>query len=281
MSIKNAGATPTQATFLGCLRHWLECNKVFFETTAAIFLALMAIIVSVVQIVQTSKQNYLANQLTQNSNELAAAQNALIAKQNKLVELQTKIALQQVVPQFVIVAKQLDEDGIGKATEDKVFVRNLGGVVRELVAKSAVFLDVELTPMDPRKGERIEQRIPVNGYYSAIAYNPEGKGQLLTILGNRNNQSQSKLVREFAEKSESEGFYGFIDVKRFIKLSYRTLLGEKHTKYFYVPLIYGAHELSSEEGESVFKVFHQGFETKEMLEFEKLSATALFGHITK
>lgn len=73
--------------YVNLVRQWLTGNKIFFETIAAFLLSAMAIIVSLVQL-------------------------DIASKQTQMLDLQTKIALQQILPQFVIKAVQiLDETG--------------------------------------------------------------------------------------------------------------------------------------------------------------------------
>lgn len=252
------------------VRRWLTNNLVVFETIAASLLAAMAIIVSVVQMAQTSRQNQLANELAKNSNELAETQAELAAKQTELFDLQTKIALQQVLPQFVISAKQI-ADETGFATEDKIVVRNAGGVVRELHCEHAVFLEVEIYYRNPHEGGPIKKRLPLNGYYAATVHNPEGEGQVLTLLGNKNNKRAVNLDRDFGILAEANGLYGFTKLLRYVRLRYRDMLGEQHEDFYYVPLIFGAHKLTEEEGKLAFDTHSKGIRDLQILEFKQLT----------
>lgn len=252
------------------LRRCFKANKIFFETLAACLLSFMAIVVSLLQVIQNRSQNQFANNLAKNSNELARIQADSAAKQTELLDLQTKIAMQQVVPQFVIAAKQIADES-GFATEDQIVVRNVGGVVRELYCDDAVFLEVELYHQNPREGNPIKKRLPLNGYYAAIVHNPEGQGQVLTLIGNKNNKRAIDLERAFGKLTESNGLFGFTELRRYLRLRYRDMLGEHHEDFFYVPLTFGAHKLTEEEGKLEFDEHSKGIGSLQILEFEQLT----------
>ena len=203
-------------------------------------------------------------------------QNQLIKSQNDSIDLQIKIAKQQVLPQFVISAKQLQEPGEENASHDKMVVDNSGAVVSELHGTTAIFLDVELYYRQPKRGDPIKKRIAINGYYAATGHSPQGQGQMLTMIGNRNNERASVLSRDFSAYVKEYGMYGFVEVKRYLKLWYRDQLGEQHTNYYFVPLIFGAHTISKDEGKAIFLQWKDAILKMEMLEFDTLTKEQLY-----
>jgi hypothetical protein len=255
---------------IGRLRGCLNTNKVFFETLAASLLAVMAIIVSLAEIRQYDRQNQFANQLTIKSNEIADSQNKLMAKQTELIELQSQIALQELVPQFVITAKQIPDE-TGYAVDDSIFVQNLGGIVREIDCYHAVFLEVEFYHQDPKKGEPKKKWMPLVGYYVASVPNPVGKGEVWVLMGNRNNERAVNLDRDFGKLAEKHGLIGFAKVYRYLRLKYRDMLGNQQTDYYYVPMIFGAYKITAQEGESIFNTHRLA----KWIEFTTLTASDL------
>ncbi len=271
---KNAGSA--FVTFRRCLRD----NKIFFETIAATLLGMMAIIVSVMQIAQSSWQSHVSNQIAQDSISIASSQKTLAEKQTELLDLQTKIALQEVIPQFVITADQVTDD-TGFATDDRLVVRNIGGVVRELHCEHAVFLDIKLYYRTPREGKPIKKWIALNNYYAATLHDARGEGPVLTLVGENNNKLAVQLKRDFAQQAEANGMFGSAERRRYLRLKYRDMLGNEHDDFYFVPMIFGAHHLTPEEGESQFDAFHEVVREGRLVEFVGLTAEQLFEEAKK
>jgi hypothetical protein len=229
-------------------RHaWLSARRWMMATIVALLAGFAGLATSVLMFRQ--------NELLSNQNAKLDAQNLQIEAQTKLLTaqndsmlLQTKIAELQVIPQFTVTATQSKEPGEDKASQDKILIDNLGAVVQELDSEFAVFLYVELFFSPPRPKEPIRIRIPVNGYYTATGVRAAGKGQMLTIHGNRNNEKLITLDRAFGEYAKSKGMLaGFVEVERYIRLSYRDGLGNPHLDFYFVQLVYGARLLTQGE----------------------------------
>ena len=241
--------------YVNTIRRWLTENKIFFETIAASLLSVMAIIVSLVQLDIASKQTQLLN-------------------------LQTKIALQQILPQFVIKAVQiLDETGY--ASDDRLIIKNVGGIVKELKSEHAVFFEVEIYFRGGLNGDPVTLEIPITGYYDATMHNPEGQGKVITLIGYKNNQRAAQIERDFRKYTEAKGLYGFIQIHRYVRLIYKDMLGDEHVDYYFVPLIYGAHLLSQEEGRTIFETYKQSIRDGKILEFDKLTSAQILERVQK
>lgn len=230
------------------LRDFLHRNKIFFETVAASLLSLMAIIIS-------------------------AAQIFISVKQNALTAMQTEIARQQVMPQFVIAARQVIDTLDGKIKEDAIYVNNRGGIVRDLFCNTAVFFDVEFTP---ELGEQKKIELSVNGYYGSMMNTAEGTGQVLTIEGYHNSEKLSQIRKAFTRLAEEKKAFANIEVRRYLRLYYRDILGKEHVDYYYVPLIYGGSAIETREGEKIFEKRNSAVKNLSIVEFDKLTAENLF-----
>src|SRR6267142_2156007 len=217
-------------------RRYLDRNKVFFETLAASLLSLMAIIVSVVQI-------------------------GLAIKQNKLTQTQTEIARTQALPQFVVNLKQIYDPMAEKYTEDQIVATNQGGLVQELDCNFVVFIDTGyLVHADSR-----QKLLPLDGYYNGIFLTGEGSGKVVTIKGINNTGKFSQLASQISEVAQAKGVICTVELKRYIRLRYRDVFGEKHVKYYYVPPIFGGNVLDEPEGKSLFDKYEQGFTDSSIL----------------
>jgi hypothetical protein len=228
---------------LNSVRTWLTNNKVFFETLAATLLAAMAIIISIVQI-------------------------NIAAKQTALMELQAEVARQINLPQFSLAARQIRDPATGNATEDKIFVTNHGGLAQDVRCSFAVFFDIEVLRHE-RRGKFTEHTD------SGIAHTATGKELVVTIEGYQNNTKACALERAFRELGTRVNRSASMDIRRYVRIRYRDIFGNQHTKYFFVPLIYGGTELSEEEALPLFERHESAWETKEMREFEELTAQDL------
>ncbi len=243
------------------LKKWLIDNKIYFETIAAALLALMALIVAI------------------QANKITKYQTDLVVKQTELIELQTNIELQQVLPQFVIQAIQIMNPSTGYAEDDELSIKNVGGLVKELHSKTAIFLNVELYYEDPRKGDPINKSIPINGYYAATEYNAQGQGQVLTLVGYKNNKCASDLKKIFTEFAKNNEMYGFLNLDRYLRLNYKDMLGKSHIAYFHVPLIYGARSLDPSEGEVRFNEHNDAVRNNTLLSFDDLTPEIIFNAV--
>jgi len=232
------------------MRRYLDRNKVFFETVAASLLSLMAIIVSVVQI-------------------------GLAIKQNKLTQMQTEIARTQALPQFVVSLKQIYDPTAEKYTEDQIVATSQGGLVQELDCNFAVFIDTSyFVHAAPR-----QKQLPLDGYYNSIFLTGEGSGKVVTLKGINNDERFSQLTSQIRELAQAKGVMCNVELKRYIRLRYRDVFGEKHVKYYYVPPIFGGSVLDENEGKSIFDRYEQGFTDSSMLKWESLNAQTIIGRM--
>lgn len=213
-------------------REYLQRNKIFFETLVAFFLSLMAVIVSVAQFIIAEQQTSLA-------------------------KLQTEIARQQNLPQFFVNAQQEIDPTVGKALEDNIYITNHGGIVQGLSCTTAVYLDIEYFPSG--RGEPKKIPIVVNDYYGSTFHMGVGTGLVLRIQGYRNNDKMVNLERGFMKEAQDHQATGLLSLRRYVRLQYKDIFGEDHTRYYMVPLITGGVPLSEQEGRAIFEDYKQSF----------------------
>ena len=233
------------------MKKFLERNKIFFETFAAVVLTGMALVVS-------------------------WAQWRTAEEQSQLLEIQTGVAIQSVLPHFVITARQeKSSSSASRYDEDKIRVSNEGAVIHNFRCQSAVIFSVETYNWSDR--QKNEKNFFVNGYYVGEGYTARGEGLLVTVEGLRNNARFLDLHREFSKKCKSKGLFGNIEMERFLHISYRDQLGKDHTEFYFIPLIYGATCIPDSKGKSIFRQKKESFGTNSMIEFEKVNADGLLG----
>jgi hypothetical protein len=230
---------------------FLTKNKIFFETIAASLLSLMAIIISVAQI-------------------------GIATKQNNLTELQAKIAIQQAIPQFVVTARQIYDEKVQKVTENEIYVRNQGGIVQDLESDTAVFMSVTFVT---KSWEQKTVEIPLNGYYiGKTCTSREGTGLVLLIQGYKNQEREIQLKDDFRRLARERGNSGAVEIKRYLRLTYRDIFGKKYTKYYFIPLVPGGEMIEEDKGKAIFER-HKKNSTQEG--FVSLTASKLLDHLIK
>lgn len=193
----------------------------------------------------------------------------------RITAIQAEVSLRAVMPQFVLIAQQIKSEVTADYEDDQLTVTNSGGIVRELDCEAAVFLKVELFYRDPSKGEPIRTMLPVNGYYSGCLYNPQGSGQVVTLVGHKNYKRALSLQRELGSLAEAQGMIGFCELVRCVKLRYVDILGKGHLDYYDVPLIFGGRKLTASEGEACFRAYSRGERARTSLDFDGITAEAV------
>jgi hypothetical protein len=226
---------------LESIRSSLKKNKIFFETIAALLVSTMAVLVSYSQL--------------------------------HIARVQINISKQVALPHFVIRAKQLTGSTDSQTyDEDEITVENQGSVITNFRGNSVVLLDVKLSG----RNSPTEKTFYLTGYYLGHAYSPQGQGLLITIKGYKNNQKYSNLDREFFKLVESKNEFGNTELRRFLHITYTDQLGDNHSEYYYVPLIYGASQITEKEGKAIFSGCENSLRTGKHIEFDKLSAESLY-----
>jgi len=224
------------------LKDRLESSKVYFETIAAVLLSLMAILVSI-------------------------AQSCTAARQTDLLDKQTKIAEVQMLPEFNIYV-QLEYDEQRKVyTEDTLVVDNNGGSAHEWNVQTAEF--IVLTYGGPSK--TIE--LAVNGYYGAAFRSAAHRGHLVTLRGSGNNNHFGDLYMELLDSHPCD--VALVDLDRYVRVSFKDVLGRRSTEYYNVAAVSGARHLPLEAGEAAFKRWESQSTSGQLLEFSRVTPDLL------
>jgi hypothetical protein len=250
-------------------RHaWLSTRRWMLAT----LIGMMAAFAGLATAALMAKQN----SLLQDQNAKLEVQTKLIAAQNASIALQTRIAEQQATPQITLTAVQRKESGENTVSQDKIVIENHGAIARELDCSFAVFVRLEIffAPQDGK--EPIRSRIPVHGYYFGILKSGQAKGDLIEIVGNRNNEKFAALNRECGIEAKRRGLLAlFLTIERYVRVKYRDGLGKEHANYYHVQMVDGARELNQLEGVATFVEHDRGYHGGLPLGFEGLTLTGL------
>lgn len=219
------------------VRKWLKNNKVFFETIMTFLLSSMALIVSV-QSCNTYK-------------------------------LQTQIALLQAMPRFDIALCQKYDETKQKYTTNEINIYNQSGFFTNFDSSDVVILKVNY--MDE---EYIEKNLElfVDGYFKAQFVSPSSQGLLRQFTGNDNNSKYLDLKLGLINYSKSHGLeYALLDVKQYIRIIYKDILGKEHIEYYYVPFVGAANTIDKSQGEKLFNGYHEAIKGNIAIDFDKLT----------
>src|SRR5579885_410933 len=117
--------------------------------------------------------------------------------------------------------------------------------------------------------DKHELLLPLDGYYTAtISNSGAATGILSQTIGNHNNQIFSDLERSVREMAKSKEYYSEMDIRRYVSVSYRDILGTIHNEYYYVQPISGAAPITNTEGT---KFVDDWMKSGDVLEFDKLT----------
>lgn len=199
-------------------------------------------------------------------------ESAMASRQQANDALRTEIQRQQVIPQFVIREElQLDPEK-QVPVEDKITVSNKGGLAYDLFHQCAVFLNVSCQKVGE---ENREKRVAINGYYGLSASHGEGTGLMLTISGDNNHTKYVQLEREYRQLLGEKHRVGVAKIERYLRLTYRDVLGNEHTDYYEVKPNHAAGRLDSENGKAIFDEHRNGFSQSTVMEFASVTARSL------
>lgn len=234
------------------MRQWLERNKIFFETIAATLLAVMAVAVS-----------FMTWQVSRNANDLLARQ--------------TDLAAEQLAPQLVLSAHQLRPPESQYCDDEELWIDNSGpGLARELQIEHVEVVETKTTRRSPPYGPAKQSRVVTIGYYPvSIHASDAATGRLITCRAPGRNRALAELERDFRDVAEKAGLYGDLQLRRYLRVTYKGPLGAERTRYYEVCVITGQRELSQLEGEQVFAERQTALTEGALVDFAQLTPDLL------
>ncbi|MFH7015824.1 hypothetical protein [Flavobacterium sp. FlaQc-47] len=183
------------------LRSFLERNKIFFEVLAATALTTTSIFVSF-------KANSIANQANQIS-----------SSQTEIMELEN-------TPRIEIKRTQIYSDSTKTSFDTRWLVYNNNSKI------SNFEIEKEISYLNIRKKDNKEINMPLVEYLNHVGKLTSPNEGLVYEFDNKYCSQDEFLTREAISD------FGDIDVKSYIEISYKNVLGEKKVVHFQIsPLI--------------------------------------------
>jgi hypothetical protein len=203
---------------------------------------------------------------------IATEQKDTAIQQKELVQLQTRIAEAQALPRFVVAVQQIMNPETKHADDNVLVVENNGGEVHEFEAKSAYFLRVEVGSVAKRFHGTVD--FAINGYFTARAVSRSGTGQLVTVIGPKNNNATVGDIMRGASQYAKERHWDYANVDEFVfaRLQYRDVLDREHEAYYSAHGVGGGTRLDEVEGK---KIFERWDKFQDRLDFSNLTAEKL------
>lgn len=195
---------------LDTIRKWLENNRIFFEIIVALSLTSMSIIVSI------------------NANQIAGYQNELIKEENQ--------------PIFVFNLTRNDNGSLDVG--ERIDISNIGRPAYNFKAEPYIFFDIHLYNESDYNSEK-KAYVPVTSYYG---YSVETGSPVELLLSfnkyyfrpiNGTNYTGNYAVfyhinEDFRNYSQTQKYFGYIELKRYFHITYSDVYGETHDEIYYV-----------------------------------------------
>jgi len=232
------------------IRIWLERNKIFFETIAAVLLGIMAVILSV-------QSNNISTQT------------------NKIINYQTEIMRTEHLPILHLEVELVYDTLKEFFANDKLVISNVGAPLSEFSCRNVEFFEANYGKL----GDMKIASIPLNAYYGVTMITNKPTGVLATLVNlhtsGGNNRKAFETSRSFARFAEQRDAYGFADIRRYVKVSFKDVFGETHDE-FYLANSFGANKLSDAVGMKIFEDYESKFENSLFIEFSKVTPELLY-----
>lgn len=189
-------------------------------------------------------------------------------------KLQTQVALLQAMPRFDVVFNQQYDGFKQKYTDNEVNIYNRGGSFTNFSSSDVVVLEVKYMGKDFTEKHL---QVFVYGYFTAEFVSPSSsQGLLAQFTGNNNNLKKIDLEQGIGKYAKSHGLeYALIDVKQYVRMRYKDILGEDQTQYYDIPCVGPAEPIDIAKGKTVFKDYDDAAKDGRLVDFEKLTLEQL------
>lgn len=195
---------------LNTIREWLERNKIFFELVVALSLTSMSIIVSI------------------NSNQIAEYQNELMKEENQ--------------PIFVFNLTHADNSNLGVG--ERIDINNVGKPAYNFKAEPYIFFDIHLYNKSDYNSEK-KVDVPVIDYYGysiktgsptelLVSFNKYYSCPIKGTNSTGNYAVFNHIDGDFRNYSQTQNYFGYIELKRYVHITYSDVYGETHDEIHYV-----------------------------------------------
>jgi hypothetical protein len=232
---------------------FLKKNKIFFGTLAAVLLSFMALLVSVMQLVVGTAQTHL-------------------------LKLQTEIARVQALPPIRcgnssylgLKGREVHQRGVGGDQSR--------GTREEVHVEEATSLDFTLT--SKWQSEQVKKTLPLRDFFTATAVSSFGVDKVATLQGHINRQRLSDFDRILRSRADDLGWYCVDELKPYVEVAYKDMLGSSHQEYYNVQDVGGSYRIYDARGERLFEQLRQAAMQKDSLSLDTItpdSVVALLG----
>lgn len=226
------------------IRKWLTKNKIFLEILAWFGLGIMSFIVSWKTLEISSKQAEIDH--IEHLPKLRIENNLLYNEEKKFHD------------------------------EDIVIISNEGYDLTNF--RNRLIVIYKVTRGLIGKGTKKEIYIPVNRYYSDSFPTNNMRGEILTVIGHKNNRRAWEIEMELLDLVRDNPMISYqAELIKVLFVSYKDYLGNTHKRYFLLEPIYDAIEISQENGSKWLQIFDT-LSTTRSEDIETLSAKKLIGY---
>lgn len=182
---------------MNCIRDFFTENKIFFEIFSYIVIGVAGIIFSYFQL--------------------------------KINKQQIEIQKKELQPIFKITYTLYKGERTETYDTEIIEIHNDGKAVKSFDSKIKTFYKIEYS--NHKKGLKIEQNIPIAGFYFAQSKAQNSTGLLLQGYYRNNNADYARLYRECIAQT-LDGDYYFINRFSLIKIVYVDISDTKYTVYY-------------------------------------------------
>jgi len=230
-------------------RNYLTRNKIVFETIVAVLLSIMAITIS-----------YGAHQALLYQTQIMEQQNYIMEQENQ-PEFSFIFEKRIDPPSYYLEQLNKEEDytrirsNDGDLVDGQLVIKNTGKPFGEIrYVRYSIFADITYDCEHDMQSKFV--RIPIEDFSPEdIVTDSNGDTAIPCFWGDGNITSQkfSKVIENYAQYAESQGDYVLkVKIMRYIIINYKDILGNEHTKYYYI-IFNGNRQLSNEEYERNIK----------------------------
>ncbi len=231
--------TRSQESVVERARAGLIHYKIFFETMVATALTVMALFLSLGQL-NINKQQYTIQYI------LAS-------------------------PQFRVTSVQETDGSTSVPRNEKILVANDGYLARHVKVEVVVFFKLKPKPNSP------EVLIPITDYYNQPIDSGNATGLIRTFQKESNITKRREIRDNLDELAKTNNTtVSFVEVTRYLKLSYNDLFNEPHTEYHFVPALGDSELLENEDGIAWFERHKNGRTEGRSLDFDTMTAQDLY-----
>ncbi len=206
----------------------IKRNREYYELVIPICLSIVAIVVSCASIITATRTNQLG-------------------------EFQADIARQAMMPQIYVHAEQHKSGKLTNYDEDIIYIENQGKPLREFHSQHLVVFKLKYnTYPSGQPSETANIEFFVSGYYNNTFKIPTTTGLLAKIGGGRNYAYFSQLQEDLSEDLASNRDFAYLSLERYVRISYKDQLNQRHTEYYKVEFVGGAEEIDLDQGKDLF-----------------------------